>query len=401
MKFLVNNFVTERVSRFFSSFSRVNLDFYFISTASDLPLPISGVVNLLPNVTYYITSEIDLLGSRIVCGENTVILGASSENSIIRSTGLVVGVPLITSNYTVPIRHIAFVDIDTCFDFNGLGNTMALDWTGVNIVNCPNIGEFKNFQNFIFSKGAFINSQGLIFDEVFDTASFDNCLFSGNGASGSLINILPTATINRRFRIVYSAVVAFGSTSGLIVSTSANVPVEGFILDTVNFSGGGSYIIGVQYNDNKALFVNCKGINNSRSTAHYYTEGNAITTVIESAEVPVKVLGASLTGEYNEKFTITDNRATYIGALDATFKATSSMTIISGNNNQIGAYIAKNGVIINNSETYVTASGTGRAENIFTQTIIEMGQGDYLELFVENNTGANDILVTDLNLIVN
>ena len=61
-------------------------DIVFVSSKNDLPTPVSSVITLEDNVTYYFTTTVDLLGDRLVGGENTVILGSSSENSRIKST---------------------------------------------------------------------------------------------------------------------------------------------------------------------------------------------------------------------------------------------------------------------------------------------------------------------------
>ena len=377
-------------------------NYKIISFLSDLPEAVSNVITLEDNVTYFIANTIDLLGDRLVGGANTTIIGGSSENSILTSTGLGVGVPLLSSIYTTPIRHISFNDVDTAISFDGSTNPneMALDWTGVNFVNVPNVGLVKDASNFIFDKGAFLNSKGLSFDGTIGTIGFGNSLFRGDGLAGDLLRIESTCTITRRFRIIYSSVIAFGSTTGLNVNVSATIPVEGYILDTINFSGGGTYLSGVAVTDNKSLFVNCKGIENSEEISQYYMNGNATATTIVSVGVSVKVAGTTTSSSVTQKFTNTDNRATYIGSLTRFFKVTATLSLESGNNNQVGVYIAKNGTLINESEVYGTTSGSGRAENIVVQTLVQLSENDYIEIFVENDSATNNITVTDLNVIL-
>ena len=377
-------------------------EFKYISDLSDFPTAINGVITLEDDKTYYITTTIDLLGNRLVGGSNTVLLGASSENSILTSTGLGVGVALFTSTYTTPIRHLSFKDIDTAIDFDGTTNVneMALDFTGVNFVNIPNIGSVTKASNFIFDKGAFLNSKGLSFDGEIGTIGFGNSLFSGDGSAGNILKIESTCTITRRFRIIYSSIIAFGSTNGINVDISATIPNEAYILDTINFSGGGTYLSGVAVTDNKTLFVNCKGIENTAEVSQYYMNGNATATTISAISTPVKIAGTTTSASVTQKFTNTDNRATYIGSFVRYFKVTATLSATSGNNNQVGVYIAKNGAIINESEVYGTTSGTGRAENIVVQTLVKLSTNDYIEIFVENATATNNVTVTDLNVII-
>lgn len=377
-------------------------NFVFVSSSGDFPAAVGGVITLAADTTYYITKTVDLGGDRLVGGSNTVIVGGSSENSILTSTGLGAGVALLTSIYTTPIRHIAFKDVDTAIDFDGVTNPgeAAIDWTGVNFVNIPNIGSVKDVSNFIFDKGAFLSSKGLVFDGTIGTVGFGNSLFVGDGNSGSILTIAATANITRRFRIIYSSVVAFGPTVGIDFNQSATIGTEGYILDTVNFSGGGTYLTGVDTLSNKALSINNKGVSNTREASQYFMNGNATTTVINSAGVAVKVAGATTSGAATQKFTNIDNRATYEGVFVRYFNATATLSIESGNNDRIGVYFAKNQSLITESENYVTMSGVGDAQNVTVHTLVQLEQNDYLEVFVENDAATTDILVTDLNVII-
>ncbi len=102
----------------------------------------SNVITLLANVTYYFTTTVDLLGDRIVCSANTVILGASSENCVLKSTGLNSSTALITSVYSLPIRNITFTH-GTVLNLDGDGTTTALDWFGVNFTDCATVGTIQ------------------------------------------------------------------------------------------------------------------------------------------------------------------------------------------------------------------------------------------------------------------
>lgn len=373
----------------------------FVSAPSQLPAAVAGVITLLADTTYYFTTSIDLTGDRLVGAANTCLLGASSENATITSTGLGVSVALFTTDYTTPIRHISISDVGTAIDIDGSrsGTAVALDWTGVNFSNVPTIGTIKDVDNWIYSKGAFLNSQGLIFDGSIGTVGVDNSIFSGDGSAGSIMSLLATATITRRFRIIYSSIIAFTSTVGLDISTSATVPSEGYILDTINFAGGGTYTTGVPYTDDKARFVGVRGVSNSAEIGAYYMIANATVTTITTISTPVKILGTTTLNTTSQKFTHTSNRATYVGALTRIFKVSAIASFTSGNNINISLFIAKNGVVDPASEMQATTDGVGRSESIAVQTIAELATGDYFEVWIENNSGTNNITVEYLSLI--
>ncbi len=377
-------------------------NFVFVSTLSDLPTAVGGVITLLAETTYFFTNDLDLNGSRLVGASDTVILGPSSENAKITSTGLGTGLSnaLFTTEWTTPIRHVTFGDVDTAINIDGVTNSpVALDWTGVNFQNVPNVGQISTCDNWIYSKGAFLNSKGLTFTGTVGTIGIDNSIFVGDGSAGNILEIDASATITRRFRIIYSSIVAFGSTVGIDVDVLATVPTEGYILDTINFSGGGTYTSGVDYLDNKVRWSNSRGVTNTSEFGNYYMTNNATVTPIASAGVEYKIEGTTTPKAINQKFTHTNNRLTYTGGLDREFQISATVSFTSGNNKVIGLYINKNGTIISDSEMYATTSGSGRAESIHVQTVLPLTANDYIELWIENDTDATDVTVEFLNLI--
>jgi hypothetical protein len=372
----------------------------FVKTRDDFPNAISGVRYLEDNVTYFITDIVDLLGDRLVCGVNTVILGASSENCYLISTGLNSTTSLITSNYSLPIRNISFTH-GKVFDLDGDGVTTALDWFGVNFVNCANIGTIKDYSNFVLGDSAFLNSSGLIFDGTIGTIAFGNCLFDSS-TGGTAISLLSTLTVSRRFRIIYSSFVTLSGETAINVDTSAVIGDERYILDTVNFSGGGTYISGVNQTSNKTLFTNCVGIANTSTRGFFYMVNNGTDTPIgvPNTNVWVKALGTTTPDSNNSKFTHTDNRLTYTGAFNTSFLVSVNTAVrSSGTNQNISIGIAKNGVILSNSEMTIRTANSNQEYPGSTQYQIDLVTNDYVELFVKNTSSSN-VRVSDLNFSV-
>jgi len=371
-------------------------EFVFVFSKLDLPTPVSGVITLVNNYTYFITKTIDLTGDRIVAGVNSVIIGGSSENCILKSTGLSSSTALITSVYSLPIRNITITH-GTALNLDGDGTTTALDWFGVNFTDCATVGTIKDYTNFVMSDSAFLNSGNLTFDGTIGTIGMSNCLL--DCSSGSTALILPsTLTVSRRFRIIYSSFVVLSGETGISVNASASISSERYILDTVNFSGGGTYTSGVTHTDNKALFVNCVGITNTSTKGFMYILNNGTDTAIGTPNVNtwVKATGTTISGT-NSKFTHTTNRLTYNGAFTNSFLVTLNATVRSaGTNQSISIGVAKNGTIITESEGIVRTATANVEHGGSTQAVLEMVANDYVELFVRN-TSSTDIRVTDFN----
>jgi hypothetical protein len=306
---------------------------------------------------------------------------------------------LVSSDYTLPIQNITFKDVERGVLVNGDADT-ALDWTGVNFLNIPNAFRVNVCSNFVFTKGALLNSGGVSFDGEIQTIAFNNSLFST--PSGTAIAIAATAIITRRFRIIYSSFVLSGGTIGIDVNALATIPSESYILDTVNFSGAGTYLAGIGASSNTALFVNCKGIANTAVNGQMYMRNNATATTISNTTNYFKVAGTTTASVDNAKYIHANNRLTNDAVIARKFLIQASLSFNSGNNHvcEFGFYDSKLGAVRQPSITKSTANASGRAENVTFQCAVEHSQGDYLEIHCRNTSATTAITVTDMNVLI-
>lgn len=371
----------------------------FVSQKSDFPTAVAGVITLEDNVTYFITDVVDLTGDRLVCGQNTTIIGGSSENCRIKSTGLT-GTALITSVYSLPIRNIT-IEADVALDLNGDGVTTALDWFGVNFTDCATIGYIANYSNFIMQDSAFLNSGRMRFDGTIGTIGFTQCLFDVPSASTG-IELASTLTVTRRFRITYSSFVVLSGEIGINTSVSATIPTESYILDTVNFGGGGTYLSGLDHTSNDSLFVSCVGITNTAVNGQLYMQGNATATTVGATNTFYKVAGTTTASADNSKFSHSNNRLTCDAVISRKYLIQATLDFTSGNNNvcEFGFYDSQLAGIRTPSRTKATANSGGRAENITFFCVVSMSSGDYLEVHCANTSAVTNITVENLNFII-
>jgi hypothetical protein len=376
-----------------------------------LPNAVSGVITLVAGKTYVISEPIDLNGSRIVAGGICNLIGTSSETASITSTGLGVGVPLISSEYTIVLESITIKDVDTAIAIDGNTNLVALDWRNVNFENVPNVGVINTCDNFIFDTCAFLAAQGLKFTGTIGTVGMNNSLFRGLGSSGNIIELDANCIITRRFRIIYSSIVAFSATVGINVNASATIPVEAYILDTVNFSGGSTYLVGVDHTSTKALFINCVGITNVRSIGAMYMKLNAVETVIPNVNDRVKMAGVTEVNGINQRFAhdLANNALEYTGVISNTFHITTTFTISPASNNQkYGIYLGVNrgGSIdpnadrISESEVYINTPQSGRADAAAVQALVTLNQGDKVYMILQNVTSSANVTVEFFNMVI-
>jgi hypothetical protein len=359
------------------------------------------IITLTDNATYFITDTVDLFGYRLVGGQNTTILGGSSENCRIKSTGLSAATALISSAWSLPIRNIT-IEHGTALNLDATANAnQALDWFGVNFTDCAIIGTIKNYNNFVMNDSAFLNSQGLTFDGTFGTIAFGNTLFD-NRTSGTSIILPATLTVTRRFRIIYSSFICLSGETAISFNAGVTISDERYILDTVNFSGGGTYLTGVASTSNKALFTLCVGITNTNVNGQLYMQNNATVTTVASANVFYKVLGTTTASSDNQKYLHSNNRLTNDAIIPRKFLIQCNLSFTSGSNNvcQFGFYDSVLSTVRTPSKTKTTANSSGRAENVSFNCVVTHKQGDYLEIHASNTTGANNITVTDMNFVI-
>jgi hypothetical protein len=377
-------------------FIRYYYDFYKDSINVDSDLM---TITLSGNTTYFIADTIDLNGYRLICGENTAIIGGSSENCRLKSTGLV-GTALITSIYSLPIRNIT-IEADVALDLQGDGANTALDWFGVNFTNCNIVGLIKDYSNFIMADSSFLNSGNLTFDGTIGTVGLGQCLFDCN-ASGTIFILPSTLTITRRFRAIYSSFIIGSGETGLNVDVSATIPTEGYILDTINFSGAGTYLTGLDHTSNDALFINCKGITNSAVNGQLYMQGNATATTVTLQNTFYKIAGTTTASADNSKFSHSNNRLTCDAVISRKYLIQCYLSFTSGNNNvcEFGFYDSQLAAVRTPSKNKSTANASGRAENIGFACVLNMDSGDYLEIHCSNTSASTNITVDNMNFVI-
>jgi len=370
-----------------------------VTQLADLPAAVAGVIQLANNTAYEFQTSIDLGGARLVCGTNNVLEGLSFAGTAITSTGL--SGALITSASSLRIQSLGLTAATgSLFDLNNgaAGNLLV---SQLMVTNTPTLGTIKNYANVVINETIFFNSANLTIDGTVASFVSDTCLWDGRTGQTTII-VPATAVITRRFRFLYGGFIVNPGETGINFSASATIPDESYILDNAHFSGGGTYLAGLTHTSNKATFFNCVGITNTSAIAQYYMTSNATATTIGSSGTFVKAAGTTTpVSALVQKFDLaTSNRAGYTGASSAAFRVNVFASMTSGNNQNLRMRIAVNGTTLAESTARFQTSGSGAASNIGTQALISMVPTDYVEVFVANDTAANNITVTDLNVTV-
>jgi hypothetical protein len=174
-----------------------------------------------------------------------------------------------------------------------------------------------------------------------------------------------------------------GTGTPIFLSTTADQPVFASLV-----AGNG---ISLTSTDNYVTIAQ-EGIAEYASVTMH---GNATATVIAATATPVKVAGtfivgdeAGYTGDTTGRITHTGNTARHI------INAIISMTVASGTNHTVSMYIALNGTVIPSTKTTTTTS-SGLYRSLATFANLELDEGDYVEIFVRNESTTDNLIVLD------
>jgi hypothetical protein len=386
------------------------VNFIFVGSKNDLPPAINGVINLKDNYTYFFTTTVDLEGDRLVAGDNTTILGGSSENCRIKSTGIATDVALLSSVYSLPMRNITLEAPYAIYLHASIPSVHALDWFGVNFTNCAKVGIISSYNNFIMLDGAFLNSQDLTFNGTTGTVGFNQCLFTGNfglGGTKSILNFPSTFTCTRRIRVTVCSFIVPSGYTGITVQNGVTfTSPESFILQTCNFSGPGTKLGISTHTDidkRDAFFEGNRGIDNSFVVGQYYMKNNNVQTSFASTDTYVKIAGVTTTaGATNSKFIHSDNRLTCDAGVEREYLTQVSATIISSTDTicSLGIFDSSNGNDILEASTQEFECVNGVPITVHITDVHKHNLGEYVEIHISNLQDTNPITVSSLNVLV-
>lgn len=130
--------------------------------------------------------------------------------------------------------------------------------------------------------------------------------------------------------------------------------------------------------------------------AQVYMQGNSTATTISTQNVPVKAGGTFTVGIQSSFTGDTTGKLTYTGTATNVIAVHVSATIkpASANNQDLFIQIAKNGTVEAGSKI-VREVDTTQTANCSTFFNVSVSQNDYIELYVGNASGTDNIVVTD------
>lgn len=138
------------------------------------------------------------------------------------------------------------------------------------------------------------------------------------------------------------------------------------------------------------------------ATAQMYATGNSTATTVSVVNTWYKANVTTTAGLLSSGFTHTANKLTYTttATSDRRVLVTGTFHVLAGNNQTVEVGLGLNGATPDAAAVTVARVGTTGEESGSGVGLLDIGNGDYLELWVRNRTAATNITLADISVVV-
>ncbi len=369
-----------------------------ISEEADFPDPVSGVITLDANTEYKLTDDIST-ANRFVFQANTVVSGSDILIGMFEYTGTGDFITAVDATIKVKNVQLRYLSANQCFNVSNSGGNEGTDTLIIDRVSFvgTSLGVLTSLANVQVLQTSFslLSTGGFTLTGTnWTSANFAG--FTANLAAGTLFDI-GTTTFDRFSCAQFSVDVGSGTTflSGTTGSGNINAGGDGSIV-LGRFNGaGGTILNNITEEDARWSFALNDDLADSRTDGLLSMQANATNTAIVTQSVGVLVAGTWVVEDTSRMTGTTAGRLTYDGLRDAKLPITSAVTIepVSGGAQLMGCAVAVNGSMVANSLRTGTAS-PGSPASITVPWQDTLSSTDFVELFVTNEAGTTDVLVS-------
>lgn len=285
------------------------------------------------------------------------------------------------------------------FDLDNQQNGGAVECTDFNFVSCTSLGTLNNYRQGLWSDFALVScTTGITMDGTWSGgfAILTAIIVSaGTPFTGTVLCAGASLVVNGSIRSDLNAL-QIDSTGEISDFAPANIANDAeFRMIGVRCNPAATPFPNMPASSVKARFSNCVGFRNTYVGAQWSVTTEA-TTTIAAANTPVKVAGTTTYADQNWFDNTTDNAFRYIGSDQIGVIIHGEISFTGTNGNQINVILRH---WIDSTSSYddlaesgpFTMNAGGRAENVGLHAFCDFDQNDRLEVWVENQTAANDV----------
>jgi len=371
-----------------------------VESASDFPSAVAGVRTLAAATTYLVAGNVSIGSDRLVMGAATLLKGTNPFADIIIST---TSGALITSADTFLMDNLGF----TCSS----GSWLDLNGTGIQTFVAT-----KCVVNSCDTIGAITDMITVIFDTCQVTAATSGGLTLTGSNHGSfkitdgkfIVTLGPiidfgTAVFDRIFIINAVFDNPVGVTGLDIAPSSANLSAAGIGYITDNFFlTPTNASVGYANGDIGWIVRGNLGMVDNIDHAQGSIENSALNTTVIVGTAVVANFGTAFVADEQIGFTVsTAGRFTFDNKISSVFLVNCSIfaTIVGGATRQYSYFIAKNGTIISSSISTTELDGSN-PDSFHCQSIVDLNQTDFVELFVRADTATTVLNLDTLSFTI-
>lgn len=367
-----------------------------------------GTKYLLDTTTLYEINGSIILNLPIEINNAYITGSDSGEDKLIKATG-----DLFTGSTGGTVKTITLVaSAGNVFNLDGAG-TANLIFRDSIVGSSANVGTIKNFALVFASIVQYIgNTTGIIYENVSKLLLSNTAWFSTNtGIYEKLVGTFGLVTKQGGFSEVIGANIGFDVSTNPTISGDATLESTVFTGTVTTGKYINPYTVGTfsGYNFNNKWSVRCPGIPTETDAVATgdinfdYPVGSGATTNLNPTGSSTKLTGTTTS---NNLFRFsrggTDNRLQYLGSKKRFFRVSGSASFQASSSGTIYVFfIAKNGVVINQSKVYLNSNSVNDILAPPIETIVELTTNDYIEVFAQRFSGSGNILTVSLNLVIN
>ena len=370
-----------------------------VNSISDLPTAVSGVITLADNTLYLQSDDVSISTSRFLMGQNTVYSGI---DSLVVELSYVGTLPLFTFiDATGSVKDIKITHPNSpLFSFSDSGSNVLrvsdVSYNGSSIGSFGGTNSGMRMTNFSGSSSL----RGISFTGNWRAFLFEPSLSSLS--SGVFID-LGVATFDSISVSETTLNYAAGSffLSGVVNSGNINSGGLGLIASS-QLTGGGTPLQQISPTDSSYVFSHNNAIRDSKPDGLLSMQGNASATPITVIDTPVLAVGAWVVDETSQFTGTVGGRLTYNADNDVRLPILFSVSLspVLSTGISMSAYIAINGSIVTQSRRQGTGSANGPTSiTLPWQHTFETG--DYVEVWVSNDSNTTNVLVSSAIARVN
>ncbi|MBZ9787320.1 hypothetical protein LB456_07580 [Psychroflexus sp. CAK57W] len=374
----------------------------YVYSLSDLPTPVSGAINLDETKMYIFSGAVDITPNYININ-GAGLRGTDPQKD--RVISAVSGAVLRSNNTNVYIKELAVVPASTAtqaYDFTGDPSNFCNIFSGSSVVGdgtSLGVGTISGFNAITILQNYWNTANGVKIGGTVGkfTSGYNFIVGVSNGAGIEL-----TSTLNAQDIDLSNNYFIYDGQTGIKVDASATV--DRGRLTTNMFRGSptptpldgiDSYSLGWTMSQNT-------NIPDSRAFSYIFFSGNTTATPIATQDVFVKIEGVTTVIKQQRFSSNEDNKITYNGVDPITAKI---FVVVSANapknNAGFSIAIAKNASVPAVSPVATASSlSNDQSFQITLNSEIDLVSGDYIEVFIRNNSNTDDITVNELQFSV-